>query len=342
MLYVRGNLCGQNIKNPKGSIVKSPPADAGDARDVGLIHGTGRSSGEGNGTPLQYSCLGNSMDRGAWRATVPGVTESDMTGCTGSNENNSSYLLHISQVPGSTMMLAYSYQLISLRHIPSSITSSSRYWRSMGLRASHYRGRGFDLWSGVRELRRCRQSGVAKKKKKKNICHDLFQNCLNPTETFLWLSYCSLDFQRGHLCSETHSEHLSPHGDQRQLHVLINHVGLWGQWKATLSSSPRFCMTVGLETTPAGRSRVSRAPASAEVQARGPARPHTPGSGIARTGQAPGAQAAVPRSSPPSCPHRSLCIFDPVTLLLEIGVRVMGVNLDKLQVGPAGELSCLI
>ena len=137
-----------------------------------------------------------------------------MTGCTGSHYNNSSYLLRISQVPGSTMMLAYSYQSTSLRHIPSSITSSSRYWRSMGLRASHYRGRGFDLWSGVRELRRCRQSGVAKKTKK-NICHDLFQNCLNPTTTFLWLSYCYLDFQRGHLCSETHSEHLSPRSDQR-------------------------------------------------------------------------------------------------------------------------------
>ena len=41
--------------------------------DVGSIPGSGRSSGEGNGNPLQYSCLGNPMDRGAWQAIVPGV-----------------------------------------------------------------------------------------------------------------------------------------------------------------------------------------------------------------------------------------------------------------------------
>ena len=44
------------------------------ARDLGLILGTGRSPGEGNGNPLQYSYLGNPMERGAWRATVHGVT----------------------------------------------------------------------------------------------------------------------------------------------------------------------------------------------------------------------------------------------------------------------------
>ena len=44
------------------------------ARDPGLIPGLGRSSGEGNGNPLQYSCLRNSMDRGAWQATVHRVT----------------------------------------------------------------------------------------------------------------------------------------------------------------------------------------------------------------------------------------------------------------------------
>ena len=44
------------------------------ARDPGLIPGSGRSPGEGNGNPLQYSCLGNPMDRGAWQATVHGVT----------------------------------------------------------------------------------------------------------------------------------------------------------------------------------------------------------------------------------------------------------------------------
>ena len=51
-------------------IVKNPPAKAGDIRDVASIPGSGRSPGEGNGNPLQYSCLENPMDRGAWWATV--------------------------------------------------------------------------------------------------------------------------------------------------------------------------------------------------------------------------------------------------------------------------------
>ena len=51
-------------------MVKNPPANAGDA---GLITRLGRFPGEGNGNPLQYSCLGNLMDRGAWWATVHGV-----------------------------------------------------------------------------------------------------------------------------------------------------------------------------------------------------------------------------------------------------------------------------
>ena len=59
-----------------GSMVKNPPANAGDTGDVSLIAGSGRSPGGGNGTPLQYSCLGNPMDRGAWWATVQGVTKS--------------------------------------------------------------------------------------------------------------------------------------------------------------------------------------------------------------------------------------------------------------------------
>ena len=62
-----------------GEVVKNPPANAEDARDVGLIPGLGRSPGEGNGNPLQYSCLKIPMDRGAWWATVHGVTELDTT-----------------------------------------------------------------------------------------------------------------------------------------------------------------------------------------------------------------------------------------------------------------------
>ena len=61
---------------PDGLVVKSPPASAGDTGDVGLIPGSGRSPGEGNGDPLQYSCLENPTDRGAWRATVHGVAKS--------------------------------------------------------------------------------------------------------------------------------------------------------------------------------------------------------------------------------------------------------------------------
>ena len=54
---------------PGGLAVKNPPADAGDARDAGLIPGLERSPGVGNGNPLQYSCLEISRDRGAWRVT---------------------------------------------------------------------------------------------------------------------------------------------------------------------------------------------------------------------------------------------------------------------------------
>ena len=57
---------------PGGSVVKNPPANAGGAKDVSLIPGSGRSPGVGNGTPLQYSCLGNSMGRGAWGSSVHG------------------------------------------------------------------------------------------------------------------------------------------------------------------------------------------------------------------------------------------------------------------------------
>ena len=54
-------------------MVKIPPATAG---DTGSVPGSGRSPGKGNGNPLQYSCLGNPIDRGAWQATVLGVAKS--------------------------------------------------------------------------------------------------------------------------------------------------------------------------------------------------------------------------------------------------------------------------
>ena len=55
---------------PGGSVVKNPPANARAVRNSGSVPGLGRSPGEGNGNPLQYSCQDNPMDRGAWRAIV--------------------------------------------------------------------------------------------------------------------------------------------------------------------------------------------------------------------------------------------------------------------------------
>ena len=56
-------------------MVKNPPANAGDIKDAGSIPVSGRSSGEGLGNPLQYSCLENPKDREAWQATVHRVTK---------------------------------------------------------------------------------------------------------------------------------------------------------------------------------------------------------------------------------------------------------------------------
>ena len=71
MLVARASLVAQMVMNL--------PANAEDAKDMGLIPQSGRSLGGGHSNPLQYSCLENPMDRGAWRATVHGVAELDMT-----------------------------------------------------------------------------------------------------------------------------------------------------------------------------------------------------------------------------------------------------------------------
>ena len=63
-------------------VIKNLPSNTEDIRDVGSVPGLGRFSGEGNGNSLQYSCLENPIDKGAWQATVHGVAESDTTEVT--------------------------------------------------------------------------------------------------------------------------------------------------------------------------------------------------------------------------------------------------------------------
>ena len=59
-------------------MVKNPPANAGEKRDMGSVPGSGRSPGGGHGNPFQYSCLENLIDRGTWQATVHRVTQSQI------------------------------------------------------------------------------------------------------------------------------------------------------------------------------------------------------------------------------------------------------------------------
>ena len=75
LAYIRSSL-----GFPGGSVIKNPLSNAGDSGHMGSKPGLERFLGEGSGNPPQYFCLGNLMDRGAWRATVHGVTkESDKT-----------------------------------------------------------------------------------------------------------------------------------------------------------------------------------------------------------------------------------------------------------------------
>ena len=75
--------------------VKNLPVKAEDARDSGLIPGSGRSPGTGNGNPLQYSCLENFMDRGAWQTIVHGVAKSWTQLSDSSQHSNNSMCLMI-------------------------------------------------------------------------------------------------------------------------------------------------------------------------------------------------------------------------------------------------------
>ena len=73
-------LCWLNshLGFPGDTVIKDPPANAGEAGDEGLIPGSGRSPGGGNDNPLQYSYLENSMERGAWQAKIQGVAKSQI------------------------------------------------------------------------------------------------------------------------------------------------------------------------------------------------------------------------------------------------------------------------
>ena len=74
-LYAHRSMCTY-MASQVAPVVKNPPASSGDLRDTGLIPGSRRSPGVGSGIPLQYSCLGNSKDRGAWQVTVHGASRS--------------------------------------------------------------------------------------------------------------------------------------------------------------------------------------------------------------------------------------------------------------------------
>ena len=78
----KGSTVGCKWASQVALVVKKPPACAGDVRDEGFILGLGRSPGGGHGNSLQYSCLQNPMDRGAWWATVYRIKESDRTETT--------------------------------------------------------------------------------------------------------------------------------------------------------------------------------------------------------------------------------------------------------------------
>ena len=81
------------------------------AEDLGSIPGSGRSLGEGNGNPLQYSCLENPMDRGAWQATVHGVARvrHDLAGCL--NDLLSWFLFLLSAPPISATVMEFQYPI---------------------------------------------------------------------------------------------------------------------------------------------------------------------------------------------------------------------------------------
>ena len=85
--FTKGNIqiankCFKRWASQVALVVKNTPADEGGIKDTGSIPGSGRSPGIGNGYPLQYSCLENTMDGGVWQAMVHGISKSDTTEVT--------------------------------------------------------------------------------------------------------------------------------------------------------------------------------------------------------------------------------------------------------------------
>ena len=98
-----------------GTVVKNYPANAGGTRDTGSVPGSRRSLGEGNGSPLEYFCLKNPMDRGASWATVHGITESDMTEQLSTHTKyNSIYIICINIIYTYIYLYLYNYTNIYL------------------------------------------------------------------------------------------------------------------------------------------------------------------------------------------------------------------------------------
>ena len=90
---------------PGGIVVKYPSANAGDPRDVGSIPGSGRFTGGGNGNPLQYSCLGNPVDRGVWWARVRGVKKNRTQLSTHTHTHNKLELVILKLLPLSAALI---------------------------------------------------------------------------------------------------------------------------------------------------------------------------------------------------------------------------------------------
>ena len=118
---------------PGGTVVKNPPASARDARDVGSIPGSRRSPGGGNGNPLQYSCLKNSMDGGAWWSIVHGVTKNQ----TWLNNLAGSYYTKNPQEQACPVGILTSSRMHSLKLPPN---KAGREKQGNGPRQTHRRG----------------------------------------------------------------------------------------------------------------------------------------------------------------------------------------------------------